>query len=238
MIPFDRIVFDCDSTLSAIEGVDQLPCSDPEAVADLTEMAMGGQLPLEQVYGRRMDLLRPSREEVTALGPAYVRALVPGAREVVGALLSLDKEVRVLSGGLRIPVTHLAASLGIPASQVDAVELKFADNGSYSGLDADQPLTRAEGKAHVLASLPPARTALVGDGWTDFLASRAVDLFIGFGGVAVRSAVRDAAQVYCHDPSLTAILPLLLGNAERDQLDRDPPTAGLTNDSPSMESPT
>ena len=63
MMSFDVICFDCDSTLSKIEGIDELArrvCLGEE-MSKLTEAAMNGELPLEAVYERRLimiDLIR------------------------------------------------------------------------------------------------------------------------------------------------------------------------------------
>ncbi|MGZ8868425.1 MAG: HAD-IB family phosphatase, partial [Thermoanaerobaculia bacterium] len=60
-------------------------------------------------------------------------------------------------------------------------------------------LTRAKGRA-----------AFVGDGVSDLETKPAVDLFIGFGGVAVRDRVRDEADTFVEETSLRAVLPYLL----------------------------
>ena len=77
------VIFDCDSTLSTIEGIEVLAAAHREEVAALTDAAMRGEIPLEQVYGRRLDLVRPTRDAVAALGRRYVETLVPDAAEVV-----------------------------------------------------------------------------------------------------------------------------------------------------------
>ena len=61
--PFASVWFDCDSTLTAIEGVDEL-LQDASAelradIASLTERAMNGVLPLAGVYESRLRLLAP-----------------------------------------------------------------------------------------------------------------------------------------------------------------------------------
>ena len=69
--PYGTVVFDCDSTLSAIEGVDELGAITGvgrEAIAALTERAMLGAIPLEQVYGARQALLEPDRAAIEELG--------------------------------------------------------------------------------------------------------------------------------------------------------------------------
>jgi len=54
--PYGTIAFDCDSTLSTIEGIDELAALigvgvDGAEIAALTERAMAGEIALEEVYG-------------------------------------------------------------------------------------------------------------------------------------------------------------------------------------------
>jgi len=53
----DLIIFDCDSTLSLIEGIDELGrlAGQESEIAALTKRTMDGDLPLESVYERRGD---------------------------------------------------------------------------------------------------------------------------------------------------------------------------------------
>ena len=55
---FDIVCFDCDSTLSRVEGIDALARrAGVEAdVAPLTDAAMVGDLRLDEVFGKRLDL--------------------------------------------------------------------------------------------------------------------------------------------------------------------------------------
>ena len=68
MPSYATVVLDCDSTLSDMEGIEELASEHREEVARLTDAAMRGELPLEQVYGRRLDLVRPGRARMEALG--------------------------------------------------------------------------------------------------------------------------------------------------------------------------
>src|SRR6187401_3016155 len=74
---YGTVVFDCDSTLSTIEGIEELARDHRAEVEALTEEAMRGAIPLEQVYGRRLELVRPPRGRVLALGRRYIETLVP-----------------------------------------------------------------------------------------------------------------------------------------------------------------
>ena len=56
---FQRVIFDCDSTLSTIEGIDELATlkGQTDHIAELTRQAMDGLVPLEEVYAARLELL-------------------------------------------------------------------------------------------------------------------------------------------------------------------------------------
>lgn len=230
--PYGTIVFDCDSTLSAMEGIEEL-CGERRAeIKELTDRAMLGELPLEDVYGERLRRIRPSRADVARIGELYVQHALPHAAELVAALRALDKRVAIVSGGLLEPVRHLAAALGVDPREVDAVAVLHDEHGEYAGFDEDSPLARAGGKLDVLRSLardgdarPP--VALVGDGATDLEAAPVCARFVGFAGVERRPAVLAAADVTCEVADLAALLPLLCSDAEVAQLAADPVHAPL-----------
>ncbi|MBV9774981.1 MAG: HAD-IB family phosphatase [Gemmatimonadetes bacterium] len=220
---FASVVFDCDSTLAAIEGIEELATGHADEVRALTRAAMEGSIPLEEVYGRRLELIRPTRERVEALGREYVDALVEDARETVAALLWLDKEVRVLSGGLRPPVEAVARELGITAGAVAAVGIRFGADGAYLDFERDSPLARSGGKPRVLREWKLPRPALlVGDGATDLEARPAVDAFAAYMGVEFRPAVAAGADVVLRGRSLAPVLALAAGAADRARLAASP----------------
>ncbi len=208
---FRTVIFDCDSTLSAIEGIEELAAAHREEIARLTDLAMQGTVPLEEVYGRRLDLIRPSRAEVERIGALYVERLVPGARETVRELHARGVVVQVLSGGVLPAVRVVAEALGIPTTRVAAVDLHFDATGGYRDFDRASPLARAGGKrawveqhAHAL----PRPSLLVGDGATDLEARPAVDCFAAFTGVVHREPVVLGADVTLAGPSLTGVLAI------------------------------
>lgn len=206
---FRSVVFDCDSTLAAIEGIDELAGPRADEIRALTDAAMAGELPLEQVYGRRLALIRPSRAAVESLTEAYVRALVPDAREVVQALLWLGKEVRIVSGGLLPPVMGIGRRLGLDDGAVAAVGISFTEDGEYAGYDDESPLGQSGGKSRQLEEWGlPRPVLLVGDGATDAEARPAVDAFAAYMGVVFRDRVAADAEFVLRDRSLAPVLPL------------------------------
>ena len=211
------VIFDCDSTLTAIEGIDVLAASHREEVARLTMAAMNGTLAFEEVYGLRLALVRPTRAQVEALGERYVAAAVPDAADTIAALGAEGIETRILSGGLLPAVLVLARALGVPDTHVAAVSIEFDDAGDYAGFDHASPLARAGGKREVIDAwrpVVPRPVMLVGDGATDLEARPAVDAFIAFAGVKERSSVVDRADVVIRAPSLSPVLALALGDDE------------------------
>jgi phosphoserine phosphatase len=228
--PYGTIVFDCDSTLSTIEGIEYLARDHQEQIQTLTRRAMDGELPLEEVFGARLKLVRPSAQDLERAGQAYVETALPHGPELCAALRALGKQVWILSGGLRPAVLHLARTLGIGEADVHAVGVRFDDAGEYCGFDVDSPLARSGGKLERLRSLVRADTgpiALVGDGATDLEAAPACALFVAFGGVVRREEVFAGADARCEIPDLAALLPLLTSAAERDQLSSLPAHTGL-----------
>lgn len=213
------VVFDCDSTLCAIEGIDELAGSQRAEVEALTDAAMRGAAPLETVYGSRLALIRPDRARIEALARQYVARLVPDAAAVVAALQAEGIVVRILSGGLLPAVLAVAAALNVSRDDVAAVDIRFAADGAYAGFDEESPLARSRGKCEVLAAWRndhPAGTMLVGDGATDAEAAQGVDVFVAYTGVVERAAAVAAADVVIRSASLAPVLALALGgNAPR-----------------------
>lgn len=229
---FDLIFFDCDSTLSAIEGVDELARMKGKdlRVSLLTQKAMDGDLDLSEVYGKRLRAIRPTRGQLEAIEQMYWDTLVPDAQAIIAALLYLGKRVFIISGGLAEPVRGLGARLGIPKEQVRAVELEFNElSGNwwrYYDQDATRgasylayetsPLTISAGKPDIVRDLARGlwgRKLFIGDGMSDLHTRSVVDLFVGFGGVARREKVERNSEAYVRVNSLAPILPMAIGEA-------------------------
>ena len=219
---FDAVCFDCDSTLSRIEGIDELASRRglEHEVSRLTEAAMNGSLAIDAVYAERLSMVSPDQAAVAWLGERYVQELVPGAKQTVESLHKLGKAVYVVSGGLLPAIQHLGRSLAIPDTHIFAVAVHFDGAGAYRGFDSTSPLARADGKAVVCRQLAARHDAIamVGDGMTDVAARAAGAYVVGFGGVAYREQVAKGADCYVDRNDLSAALEPLLTDAEREAL--------------------
>lgn len=192
------VFFDVDSTLVTIEGIDVLANGNAE-IAALTAAAMNGEVPLDEVYGRRLDVIRPTRADVEALGSRYVASLVDGAADAVAQLQAAGVQVHLVTAGIAQAIAPLADALAIPPRAVHAVTLAFDGDGQYVDYDRRTFLTGGGGKELVIRDVRArshGRAAMVGDGVSDLEARPAVDLFVGFGGVVVREKVKENAAVF------------------------------------------
>ncbi len=192
-------MLDVDSTLTGIEGIDWLAeRRGPDLAAEigeLTRQAMDGTIPIDRLYGRRLDLVRPTPEELAALAAAYRAAAAPGAREVLAQFREAGMQLRVISGGIRGAVVPFAQWLGIPAVAVHAVEVRFDGQGRYHGWDTSSPLATSTGKGTLLRSLDlPVPILAVGDGITDLAMRSAGASLAVFTGFVRREAVVQGAD--------------------------------------------
>ena len=197
--PFRSLVLDVDSTVSGIEGIDWLAARRGDLVSrrvsDLTQRAMQGNIPLEEVYGTRLAEIRPRREEVDALARAYVDAIAPGAAETIARVRRSGVQVVLVSGGLRHALLRLALSLGLGPTDVYAVPVRFDALGAYAGYDITSPLTTADGKAQVVARLGlDGPIVAAGDGATDLAMREVVDCFVAYTGFVTRPDVVERAD--------------------------------------------
>lgn len=191
--------FDCDSTLSSIEGIDELArVRGPEIfdqIVALTNAGMNGSVPLHEVFPRRMEILQPDRAICDAVAQRYIHTIVPGVRETLQTLRDDGWTIVIISGGFEPLILPLARELGI--TFIEAVPLHHDDAGHYTGYGADYPTTRNGGKPQIIRewkqAMLPKFTMMVGDGISDWETHQEVDLFVGFGGVVSRDAVKQKA---------------------------------------------
>jgi len=207
------IFIDCDSTLSSIEGIDELARLRGAAVfrecAQMTNRAMDGEIGIEDVYGARLELIRPTRKECLAISQMYIDTIEPTAMQTVAALQDSGWEPIVVSGGLTQVIAPFAEHLGI--RKLRAVDLFFDSSGGYAGFDERCPTSRMGGKIEVIQAdreeCAAEKVVMVGDGSSDLETQPFVDRFIGFGGFVARENVKRQAGAFVTE--LRAILELL-----------------------------
>ncbi len=199
------IFFDCDSTLSSIEGIDELArAAGPEVfskIEALTHAAMNGDLPLDEVFPKRMEGISPDRELCDRVARSYIETVTPGVADLIDQIRDAGWTPVILSGGFEPLIRPLADKLGI--RHVEAVPLFFDELGAYAGYGRDYPTTRNGGKPEIIRqwkqALLPEKVVMVGDGISDLESGGECDLFIGYGGVVEREPVKRGADLWITD---------------------------------------
>lgn len=214
MNTYTDVVFDVDSTLVTIEGIDFLAKikGEEDKVKRLTKMAMEGGLPVRKSLEIKMDLLKPSCRDIIRMGEEYLKNIVPGTKETIQILNKNSVDVWIITGNFQPAVGMLAENLGIDKQKVITNKIFFDKNNNYLGFDVDNPLSNNGGKAIMLKKYKKkmGKVVFVGDGSTDLETKGVADLFIGFGGVVNRPAIQKQSEIYVTELDLKATLPYIL----------------------------
>lgn len=220
--PLDAIVFDCDGTLSKIEGIDYLAEQNGAGiqVKELTELAMSETGITPDLYKKRISLVKPSRKQLILAGQEYFYQRSQDLDSVIQIFKNLSKELFIISAGLNPAVKIFAALLGIPESNVFAVDIKFNEEGNYLNYDHQSPMTSRNGKRKVIEELKKSYPNIlhVGDGMNDYEAHDVVSRFVGYGGAAYRIHMEQLCEFYIKSASLLPLLALALTEKEFDIL--------------------
>ena len=220
--PLSAVIFDCDGTLSTIEGIDELAKNNgvSETVKSLTAEAMGKSGINQELYQKRLNLVYPTQKQVLDLGQHYFTHQVPDAKEIIRVFKRLNKVIYLVSAGLYPAVSIFAKLLQIPCENVFAVNIQFDAAGQYKDYDRTSPLIHHNGKQVVVNQLKTSHPTLmyIGDGLNDLVTYDIVTRFVGYGGVYYRENIATQCQYYIRTLSMAPLLPLSLTQEEYEKL--------------------
>ncbi len=202
------LIFDFDSTLvdfETLEALAELSLADaPDAaerrarVAELTDRAMAGQIDFADALTQRLALLPITRDHVQATAVRAASRLAPSVARNLETLRRHADRLVIVSGGFREVIVPVAELLGVSADRVLANDLTYDDAGRVTGVFADNPILRPQGKAEAVRCLNlTGPVVMVGDGWTDaeVKLAGAADRFVAFTEIARRDRVVAAADM-------------------------------------------
>lgn len=221
-VPFDAVIFDCDGTLSKIEGIDELAAQKGVGaeVAAMTAVAMTKTGLNPELYQDRLNLVKPDLHQIEQLGKLYFENCTKDVEAVINVFKQLRKPVYIISAGVNPAVRLFGEYLGISSDKIQAVDLFFDLNGNYESFDKSSPLIRKQGKRTVINQIKESFPHLIyiGDGLNDLEASDLVTRFVGYGGNYYRANIEAHCSYYLKQESLTGLLPLSLTLNEYQQL--------------------
>ncbi|MCJ8344511.1 aminotransferase class V-fold PLP-dependent enzyme, partial [bacterium] len=211
---FKTICFDFDSTLSHLEGIDELAkfLKKPQVI-ELTKGSMEGKLDVKEAYNRRLDLLSLENIHLDLLGHVYKSNLTDGALELCKILNYMGKRLVIVSGGFKDGILPSAKLLGI--DEVHAIEFEIIDEKCKV---LESPLLCQKGKANLLETLDLEEVCFIGDGFTDYETKDVVSSMIPYFGVEKRPFVEECKLEAFGGKNLLGLLPLLLNEEELKQV--------------------
>ncbi|ESQ85874.1 3-phosphoglycerate dehydrogenase [Asticcacaulis sp. AC466] len=173
------LVLDFDSTFTSVEALDilaeLLSAADPARAADvahiksLTDQAMSGEISFADALNRRVQILKPTRDDIAALIEVLktkVSVSIERNRAVFG---ENPGKFRIISGGFHDFIDAVVADYGIAAEYVLANRLIWNEDGVATGVDQTNPLSQDGGKITAVGQLGlTGDIVMIGDGWTDF----------------------------------------------------------------------
>ncbi len=218
------ISFDCDGTLSNIEGIDEIAklnnCK--KEVAELTYKAMSLTGLSKKLYKQRLDLVKPTKSQTETLADIYLDNVTLDCKQTIAILKRMNKDIYIISAGNNPSVSLFGEKLTIAKENCFAIDLFFNDDGSFRNYDSSSPLCESTGKIGILNKIKQKHNTVlhIGDGLNDTPAVDTVTRFVGYGGHCFRKNIAELSPFYLSCESLAALLPLVLTQTEVELLNQ------------------
>lgn len=189
------LIADMDSTMITVECIDELAdfVGKKEAVSEITEAAMRGELDFEGALKERVALLKGL--PVSALETCYKERIevMAGAKSLVHTMTKNDAFAALVSGGFTFFTDRVSDAIGFHTNRANILG---TENGALTGTVVE-PICGAQSKLEALREycsergIEPTQVLAVGDGANDIPMLQAAGL-----GVAYHAKPKTAAATH------------------------------------------
>jgi D-3-phosphoglycerate dehydrogenase / 2-oxoglutarate reductase len=177
--PQQFYVIDFDSTFTRVEALDELAKislakddqqnEKAQSIVDITNKAMAGEMPFDIALAERLNILKPNKQHLQVLITELQTQVSDSFKRNADAIKFYAKNIIVVSGGFKEYIVPVVAEFGIEATQVYANTFLFDEQENVIGFDKNNPLSKPQGKVHLLQQLQlKGEVHVIGDGYTDF----------------------------------------------------------------------
>ena len=179
-MPNRKFVFDFDSTLTSVEGLDLLAeislknNPDKEEVVrqiqEITDLGIDGDISFTDSLSRRIALLKANKSQLKELIDLLKTKLSVSVEANKEFFNKHQDQIYVISCGFKEFIDPVVASIGITSDRVFANTFKFDDKDLIIGFDEANPLSKHNGKVNCLKeSGIEGEIQIIGDGYSDFV---------------------------------------------------------------------
>lgn len=192
------VIFDFDSTLITCESLEEilkekgLDAEILKRIKEITAQGMSGKISFISSLEKRLGIASVSKKDFITFGLHAGQFLTPGMEDLVKELIDQKVQVWIVSGAVRDAMVPVAKRLGIPDERLLGIDLKWSNEGKYTGVDASKPLNRSKWEGAKEASMQWMGPKIaVGDGMTDYALYEhgLVDSFVAFTQNVRRQAI-------------------------------------------------
>lgn len=193
MTPKRSFVFDFDSTLTKVEALDVLAeitlAGNPkkeeiiQEIINITNQGIDGGISFPESLSRRIELLKANKSDL----PLLIKQLKQKASRSIESnkefFEKFSKDIYVISAGFKEFIDPIVAAYNIPSERVFANTFKFDKNDVIIGFDAENPLSKHNGKIECLQNLNlKGEIQVIGDGYSDAVTKKAgvADTFFAY----------------------------------------------------------
>jgi len=186
-------VFDFDSTLTKVEALDVLAeitlTNNPnknaiiQEIIDITNLGIDGEISFTESLERRIQLLKANKADLSSLVDALKKQVSKSIESNKSFFEDFAENIYVISCGFKEFIDPIVEEYNIPSERVFANTFEFATDGEIIGFDANNPLSKHNGKIQCLKNMNlEGEIQVIGDGYSDYVTREAgiADTFFAY----------------------------------------------------------